>query len=74
MHDAPTGRSPSDEPPGGDGQRPLSGREIVFVLAVVALAVVGGYFFILKMIEVSQQDDCFLARRRNCAPAEPFGR
>jgi hypothetical protein len=58
----------------GDGERTLSGRELVFVLALVALAVVGGYFFLLKMIDVSQQEDCVLAQRRNCTPSEPFRR
>jgi hypothetical protein len=62
---------PRDE---GDGEQTLSGREILFVMTIIALAVVGGYFFILKMIDVSQQDDCVLAQRRNCAPAEPFRR
>jgi hypothetical protein len=57
-----------------DGGRTLSGREILFVMTLIALAVVGGYFFLLKLIDVSQQDDCFLAQRRNCTPAEPFRR
>ncbi len=50
----------------GDGET-LSGRQIVAILAVLALVCVGGYFFILKMIDISQQDDCILAHRRNCA-------
>jgi hypothetical protein len=58
----------------GDDGRTLSGREILFVMTLIALAVVGGYFLIMKLIDVSQQDDCVLASRRNCAPAEPFRR
>jgi hypothetical protein len=58
----------------GDDEQTLSGREILFIIAIVAFAVVGGYFFIMKLIDVSQQDDCVLAHRRNCAPAEPFRR
>jgi hypothetical protein len=50
----------------GDGET-LSGRQILAILAILALVCVGGYFFILKMIAVSQQDDCVLAQRRNCA-------
>ncbi len=63
---------PSGKPPDGDGERTLSGREILAVLALVALAVAGGYFFVMKMINVSQQGDCVLAQRRNCTPSEPF--
>ena len=58
----------------GDGEQTLSGREILIVMTIIALAVVGGYFFLMKLIDVSQQDDCFLAQRRNCAPNEPFRR
>lgn len=62
------------KPAGGDGGHTLSGRELAFVLMLVALAVVGGYFFLLKMIDVSQQEDCVLAQRKNCTPSEPFRR
>jgi hypothetical protein len=41
-------------------------------MTLVALAVIGGYFFLLKMIDVSRQDECVLAQRRNCTPSEPF--
>ncbi len=64
-----SGKSGSD-----DGGQTLSGREILVILTVVALAIVGGYFFLMKMIDVSQQEDCFLAQRRNCTPSEPFRR
>jgi hypothetical protein len=59
---------------GGDGERTLSGREILIVMTIIALSVVGGYFFLMKLIAVSQQDDCLLAQRRNCAPNEPLRR
>jgi hypothetical protein len=45
----------------------LSGPAILVILALIALVCTGGYFFVLKMIDVSQQDDCILAHRRNCA-------
>jgi hypothetical protein len=77
MRNAPDKQSQSDGPQGeaddGDGQT-LSGREILVIMTIIALAVVGGYFFVMKLIDVSQQDDCVLAHRRNCAPAEPFRR
>ena len=58
--------------PGNDGEQTLSGREILMILAILALVCVGGYFLLMKLIDVSQQDDCILAHRRNCAPAEPL--
>jgi hypothetical protein len=60
------------EKAGGDRERTLSGREILVIMTVIALACVGGYFLLLKLIDVSRQDDCVLARRRNCAPSEQF--
>jgi hypothetical protein len=57
----------------GEGEsETLSGPAIVAILAVLALVLVGGYFFLLKMIDVSRHDDCVLAQRRNCAASEPF--
>jgi hypothetical protein len=48
----------------------LSGTAILAILVVIALVCTGGYFFLLKMIDVSRQDDCILAHRRNCGSAE----
>jgi hypothetical protein len=71
MSDDTGNRTGSDEP-GND--ETLSGRAILAILTLVALVCVGGYFFLMKLIAVSQQEDCFLAQRRNCAPTEPFRR
>jgi hypothetical protein len=60
--------------PRDEGEQTLSGREILFVMMLIALAVVGGYFFVMKLIDVSRQDDCVLAQRKNCTPTEPFRR
>jgi hypothetical protein len=72
MNDEDSNGPPSGKPPSGDGEQALSGREILIVLALVALALAGGYFFLMKMIAVSRQEDCVLAQRRNCTPSEPF--
>src|SRR5215470_3401236 len=45
-------------------------RAILVILAAIALACVGGYFLLMKLIDVSRQEDCLLAGRRNCAPIE----
>jgi hypothetical protein len=75
MNDETGNRIPSGKP-GSDGgeSETLSGRAILAILTLIALVCVGGYFFLLKMIEVSQQEDCVLAQRRNCTPSEPFRR
>lgn len=61
-------RDPQEEEP------PLSGRAILAILTAIALACTGGYFFLLKMVDVSRQEDCVLAQRKNCGPSEPIGR
>jgi hypothetical protein len=58
-----------------DGEQTLSPRAIFVALAAIALVCVGGYFLLMKLIDVSRQEDCLLAGRRNCAPIEvPSGR
>ena len=54
---------------GGDEQT-LSPLAILVILATIALACVGGYFLLMKLIDVSRQEDCLLAGRRNCAAVE----
>jgi hypothetical protein len=70
MPDESTNRSASAKPPNGGGEQTLSPLAILVILATIALVCVGGYFLLLKLIDVSQQEDCFLAGRRNCAPIE----
>jgi hypothetical protein len=70
-----TNRSQSGKPRNGDGEQTLSSRDIVVILAIIALVCVGGYFLLMNLIDVSRQEDCMLAGRRNCAPIEvPSGR
>ncbi len=70
---SPTDREPTPPNGGGDGEETLSGRYILVVLTVIALVCVGGYFLLMKLIDVSRQEDCLLANRRNCTPTEtPF--
>lgn len=58
------------KPRSGGGEQTLSPLAIFVVLTLVALACVGGYFLLMKLIDVSRQEDCILAGRRNCAPIE----
>jgi hypothetical protein len=75
VNDETASRSRSGKPRHGGGEQTLSTRDILVVLAIIALACVGGYFLPMKLIDVSRQEDCLLAGRRNCAPIEvPFSR
>jgi hypothetical protein len=53
-----------------DSGSTLSPFAILAILVAIALACVGGYFLLMKLIDVSRQEDCLLAGRRNCAPIE----
>ena len=70
-------RDPSGAPHGGghDDDRALSSLAILIVMTVIALACVGGYFLVMKLIDISRQEDCLISGRRNCAPiAAPVNR
>ncbi|HLH91302.1 MAG TPA: hypothetical protein VKX28_22845 [Xanthobacteraceae bacterium] len=59
---------PPDDPHGYDG--PPSGTGIAIVLAAIAIALVGGYFLVMKLVAMSRTEDCLMSGRRNCAPIE----
>jgi hypothetical protein len=40
------------------------------ILVTIGLVCVGGYFLLMKLIDVSRQEDCLLGGCRNCAPIE----
>ena len=75
MNDETANRSHSDKPRNGGSEQTLSARDILVVLTLIALVCVGGYFLLMKLIDVSRQEDCLLGGRGNCAPIEvPSGR
>jgi hypothetical protein len=55
---------PRDKGRGGDQW--LSDVGVLINLAVLALVCVGGYFLLMKLVEISRQEDCFLGGGRNC--------
>jgi hypothetical protein len=69
MNDEITNRSRSAKPRDGEEQT-LSPLAILVILATIALVCMGGYFLLMKLIDVSRQEDCLLAGRRNCAAVE----
>lgn len=68
MDDDTSTRPPPTRPPrSGDGET-LSDAGFVAVVVVLAVVLVCGYLFAMKMIAVSKLDDCILGHRRNCEP------
>lgn len=45
---------------------PVSDRGLAIFIALLALALVLGYLFLNKLVQISQEEDCGLANRRNC--------
>jgi len=67
------GAAPSGEPPdhGNDPNlRPVSDAMLAIFLAALAVALVLGYLFLNKLVDISRQEDCMLSRSPNCAAAE----
>ena len=77
-----TGKSGGAAPPGGPPEhgndpnlRPVSDAMLAIFLAALAIALVLGYLFLNKPVDISRQEDCMLSRSRNCAAIEsPAGR
>ena len=63
MNDGKDNRSQTGE---RDDHAPSGGAILAFFV-VLAIVLVGGYFLLMKLIEISRQEDCMLAGRRNCA-------
>jgi hypothetical protein len=60
--------APSGEPsPRGYDSRPIPDRLLAIFLAVLVVALVLGYLFLNKLVDISRQEDCALAHRKNCA-------
>lgn len=79
MPDDREGRGPQGDRPANRNlhgePRPLSNRLVAIFFAALAAALVLGYFFVNKLADISRQEDCMLARRKNCAAIElPSGR
>jgi hypothetical protein len=63
------GSGPSEEPSSlghEDSSRPIPGGVLAVIVAMLAVALVLGYLFVNKLADISNQEDCVLAHRRNC--------
>jgi len=62
--------NPGDQGRQVAGDPHLSSRGLLVVLAAIAMALLLGYLLVNKLVDISQEEDCGLARRYNCAPVE----
>lgn len=64
------GAPPSGEPPDHSDHpqlRPVSDGMLAIFLAALAIALVLGYLFLNKLVDISRQEDCMLSRSKSCA-------
>jgi len=62
---------PNDDklPPRNDdgGAQPIPGRAIAAFFLILATALVLGYLLLNKLVDISREEDCILAHRKDCA-------
>jgi hypothetical protein len=49
---------------------PIPGPVLALILALIAVALVLGYLLLNKLADMSRDEDCALAHRKNCAANE----
>jgi hypothetical protein len=67
------GAPPQSGPPHRHHEReapPVSDAMLGIILVAVAAALVFGYLFLSKLIDISRQEDCMLAHNKTCAAIE----
>ena len=52
----------------------MSDRALAIFMTLLALALVVGYLLLNKLVQISQEEDCALAHRRNCEAVESLSR
>jgi hypothetical protein len=71
MIDESGSSKPSGEPSNRNyDSRPISDAMLAMFLAGLAVALVLGYLFLNKLVDISSREDCALAHRKNCAATE----
>jgi hypothetical protein len=53
---------------GGNIEMAPSGVAILAFFTVIAVICVGGYFLLMKLIDISRLEDCMMQGRMNCLP------
>jgi hypothetical protein len=57
-----------------DAMRPVSNRGLAIFFALLISALVLGYLFVNKLVDMSQEEDCALGHRYNCGAVVAPGR
>jgi hypothetical protein len=57
-----------------DTMRPVSNRGLAIFVAMLVTALVLGYLFLNKLVDMSQEEDCALGNRYSCAAQIAPGR
>ena len=57
-----------------DAMRPVSNRGLAIFFAMLITALVLGYLFLNKLVDMSQEEDCALGHRYNCGAVAAPGR
>ncbi len=71
MKDENGGSAPPDEPSNRNyDSRPIPDRLLAMFVAALVVALVLGYLFLNKLVDISNQEDCMLAHRKGCAASE----
>jgi hypothetical protein len=65
IDDENCGRFPPRSRDGNDVHG-LSDLEVLISLVILGLVCVGGYFLLMKLVEISRQEDCLLGGGRSC--------
>ena len=50
--------------------RPVSNQGLAIFFAALAAALVLGYLFLNKLVDISREEDCMLSRAKNCSATE----
>jgi hypothetical protein len=68
-----SGAARPGEPPdhsNDENLRPVSDATLAIFLVALVAALVLGYLFLNKLVDISRQEDCMLSHSRNCAAIE----
>jgi hypothetical protein len=58
------------QPDPGEWPQPPSNTGVALFFGALAVALVVGYLFVNKLVDMSQEEDCALAHRYNCGAVE----
>jgi hypothetical protein len=58
------------EPQDQNPSPPIPGGVLAFYVVAIVAVLVLGYLFLNKLVDISQEEDCGLAHRKNCDAIE----